>query len=241
MGTDFFDRDFDREKAKAMNVTVGGGGALREMRGGRDSLSTADLSLTPLARRKQEVASQMASKASELNRLRAQQEALEAERRELEEQREKQEAYDRGREELKGRLEGMLAELRAGRQEHERLAAAAGEAVRQLEDRLGEVERLEEGAGTEEDAGAELDRGLAALGRIEGEVRELGGRLAGLRAASGRGAAEGGAAGSGRGRGVAWTGWGEDFGQWVRMGAAFALPFFAAGVLLLVLGWLIFW
>ena len=51
MGADFFDRDFDREKAKAMNVTVNGGGAMREMRG-RDSLSTADLSLTPLARRK---------------------------------------------------------------------------------------------------------------------------------------------------------------------------------------------
>lgn len=240
MGTDFFDRDLGRERAKAMNVTVGGGGAMREMRGGRDSsLSTADLSLTPLARRKQEVASQMASKANELNRLKAQQEALEAERRQLEAQREKQEAYDRGREELKARLEGMLAELRTGRQEHERLAAAAGEAVRQLEDRLGEVERLEEGGGTDEDA--ELDRGLAALERIGGEVREWGGRLAGLRAASGHGAAEGGAVGGGRGRVGTWTGWGEDFGQWVRMGAAFALPFFAAGVLLMVLGWLIFW
>ncbi len=238
MGADFFDRDFDREKAKAMNVTVNGGGAMREMRG-RDSLSTADLSLTPLARRKQEMASQMASKTSELNRLREQQEALEAERRKLEVQREKQEAYDRGRDALKGELERALAGLRTDRKEFERLAAAAGEVSRQLEDRLGEVERMDEGGWPEDDAGEELDRGLAALERLEGEVRELEGRLAGLRPAAGSDAGVGGTAARGGGRRL--PAGGEDFRQWVRMGAAFALPFFAAGVLLMVLGWLIFW
>ena len=91
MGTDFFDDDLVREREAALKIKLDGesGGAKRDghIPSSRDlpSRAVSDLTLTHLARHKQEVTEQMVDKAQELDRLRARQEELEKERRALEE------------------------------------------------------------------------------------------------------------------------------------------------------------
>ena len=79
MGTDFFDDDLVRERENALKIKLDGesGGVPRDgnIPSSRDlpNRPVSDLTLTHLARHKQEVADQMVDKAQELDRLRARQ------------------------------------------------------------------------------------------------------------------------------------------------------------------------
>ena len=128
MGTDFFDDDLVREREAALKIKLDGesGGAPRDghIPSSRDlpNRPVSDLTLTHLARHKQEVTDQMVDKTQELDRLRARQEELERERRTLEEMRKKQEAFDAGRRELKDRLAASLVRMEKDRLQAERLS-----------------------------------------------------------------------------------------------------------------------
>jgi hypothetical protein len=70
-----------------------------------------ELNLTPLARRKEEVNSQMATKLDELERLRSRQEALEKEKSALENLRNNQEKYEAGKREMLDHLDKSLISM----------------------------------------------------------------------------------------------------------------------------------
>ena len=77
MGTDFFDEDLVREREAALKIKLDGesGGSPRDgfIPSSRDlpNRPVSDLTLTHLARHKQEVTEQMVDKTQELDRLRA--------------------------------------------------------------------------------------------------------------------------------------------------------------------------
>ncbi len=111
--TDFIDDDLIQRRDAVKEVKMGpahqgvAGSAIP--RG--ESVPTGDLNLTPLARRKEEINSQVATKLDELERLRARQEALEREKASLESMRSNQEKYEAGKREMIEHLEKSLVTL----------------------------------------------------------------------------------------------------------------------------------
>ena len=169
MGTDFFDDDLVREREAALKIKLDGesGGAKRDghIPSSRDlpNRAVSDLTLTHLARHKQEVTDQMVDKAQELDRLRARQEELEKERRLLEEMRQKQEAFDAGRRELKERLGESLVRMEKDQLQSERLSQMLDETRRAFRARLDEVAALNEEEWDEDHLLEELNKALALL------------------------------------------------------------------------------
>lgn len=178
MGTDFFDEDLVREREAALKIRLDGesGGSPRDgfIPSSRDlpNRPVSDLTLTHLARHKQEVTEQMVGKAQELDRLRARQEELEKERRMLEEMRKKQEAFDVGRRELKERLSESLGRMERERLQADRLSQLLEETRRVFRERLDEVEALNESEWTDENLLAELNRSLGLLENVRADFNK---------------------------------------------------------------------
>lgn len=230
MGTDFFDDDLVREREAALKIKLDGegGGAPRDgnIPSSRDlpNRPVSDLSLTHLARHKQEVTEQMVDKAQELDRLRVRQEELEKERRLLEEMRTKQEAFDSGRRELKSRLKESLARLEKDRLQAERLAELLDETRRLFRERLDEVSALNEEEWDDESLLDELNRSLGLLETVRADYNKAMAKIEAVQphepaAANSSapaltfGESAGSAAGTMQG-----------FGYWLRSGLAFTLP-----------------
>ena len=245
MGTDFFDDDLVREREAALKIKLDGesGGAKRDghIPSSRDlpSRAVSDLTLTHLARHKQEVTEQMVDKAQELDRLRARQEELEKERRALEEMRKKQEAFDAGRRELKERLGESLGRMEKDQLQAERFAQMLDESRRALRARLDEVAALNEAEWTDDNLLDELNQSLATLEDVRSDYNQA---MAKLYAVRPQGTA--GASASARpltfdaGPGLAPES-ARGFGYWLRAGWAFTLPLMAWLVVLL-LAWMAF-
>jgi hypothetical protein len=177
MGTDFFDDDLVRERESALKIKLDDGGA-----GPRDghipssrdipARPVSDLTLTHLARHKQEVTEQMVDKSEELNRLRARQEELERERRLLEEMRHKQEAFDAGRRELKDRLNQSLARMEKDRLQADRLSQLLDETRRMFRERLDEIAAIDDNEWDEDNLIDELNRSLALLENVRSDYNK---------------------------------------------------------------------
>ncbi len=245
MGTDFFDDDLVREREAALKIKLDGesGGAKRDghIPSSRDlpSRAVSDLTLTHLARHKQEVTEQMVDKAQELNRLRARQEELEKERRALEEMRQKQEAFDAGRRELKERLGESLARMEKDQLQAERFAQMLDELRRALRARLDEVDALNDAEWTDDNLLAELNQSLATLEDVRSDYNQAMAKLDAVRPQGMAGAPMAARpltfdAGPGRAQENA-----QGFGYWLRAGWAFTLPLMALLVALL-LAWMAF-
>jgi hypothetical protein len=241
MGTDFFDDDLVREREAALKIKLdaeGGGKRDGHIPSSRDlpNRAVSDLTLTHLARHKQEVAEQMVDKAQELDRLRARQEELEKERRLLEELRQKQEAFDNGRRDLKERLGESLGRMEKDQLQAERLTQLLGETRRALRVRLEEVAGLDADHWNEDNLMEELNRALALLEDVRTEYNQALAKLDAVRpAAAGAAArplafAEESAAAAPAAQG---------FGYWLRSGLAFSLPLMVWLAVLLV-AWMIF-
>ncbi len=178
MGTDFFDDDLVREREAALKIKLdadsGGGPRDGHIPSSRDlpNRPVSDLTLTHLARHKQEVTEQMVDKAQELDRLRARQEELEKERRLLEEMRQKQEAFDAGRRELKGRLNESLLRMEKDRLQAERFAQLLEETRRTFQERLEEVQALNEAQWADETMLDELNKALALLENVRSDYNK---------------------------------------------------------------------
>ena len=229
MGTDFFDDDLTREREAALKIKLN-----QESGGARDGFipssremqlrPVSDLTLTPLARQKQEVSDQMADKAQELDRLRARQEELERERRTLEELRAKQEALDAGRRELKDGLQTSLVKMEKDQLEAERLAELLDETRRVFRERLDEVTALNEDEWADEHLLEELNKALALLENIRSDYNKALARIAAVHPQAADPAKPlqqlvldaAGAGGASLAR--------RDFRDWLRAGLAFTLP-----------------
>ena len=246
MGTDFFDDDLVREREAALKIKLDGesGGGKRDghIPSSRDlpSRAVSDLTLTHLARHKQEVTEQMVDKAQELDRLRARQEELEKERRLLEELRKKQEAFDAGRREIKERLGESLARMEKDRLQTERFAQTLGELRRELRARLDEVSALNEEEWAEENLLDELTRSLALLEDVRSDYNQAMAKLDAVRPTGATGPAP-------AGRPLTFAedpdrvpGPERDFGYWLRAGWAFTLPLMA-WIVVLWLAWMAFY
>jgi len=111
--TDFIDDDLIQRRDTVKEVKMGpmqkGSTAGDIPRS--EPVPTADLNLTPLTNRKEEINSQVATKLDELERLRAKQEALEREKNHLETLRNNQEKYEAGKREMIDHLEKSLIAL----------------------------------------------------------------------------------------------------------------------------------
>ncbi len=245
MGTDFFDDDLVREREAALKIKLDGEsvGAPRDghIPSSRDlpNRPVSDLTLTHLARHKQEVTEQMVDKAQELDRLRARQEELERERRALEEMRHKQEAFDSGRRELKGRLNESLVRLEKETLQTERLGQLLEETRRLFRERLDEVSALNESQWEDEHLLDELNKALVLLDNVRSDYNKA---MAKIEAIHPQGAVSSSALprplSFGDGAAAAPEG-GRGFGYWLRAGLAFTLPLMVLLVLLL-LGWMAF-
>ena len=245
MGTDFVDEDLVREREAALKIKLDGeaGGAPRDgfIPSSRDlpNRPLSDLTLTHLARHKQEVTEQMVDKSQELDRLRARQEELEKERRTLEELRQKQEAFDSGRRELRERIKESLVRMEKERLQTERLAQLLEETRRVFRERLDEVNALNEEDWADENLLDELTQALGLLENVRSDYNKFMAKIEAVHAQAPGGAvpargplafadASGLAAEDARG-----------FGYWLRAGLAFTLPLMAF-LTLLALIWMAF-
>lgn len=111
--TDFIDDDLIQRRNTVKEVKMGPvhkGAAVSDIPRS-EPVPTADLNLTPLTNRKEEINSQVATKLDELERLRAKQEALEREKNYLETLRNNQEKFEAGKREMIDHLEKSLIAL----------------------------------------------------------------------------------------------------------------------------------
>ena len=236
MGTDFFDDDLVREREAALKIKLDGesGGAKRDghIPSSRDlpNRAVSDLTLTHLARHKQEVSEQMVDKAQELDRLRARQEELERERRLLEELRKKQDSFETGRRELKERLGESLVRLEKDQLQAERLGQLVGETRRTFRARLDEVVALDADHWTEDNLLDELNKALALLDDVRTEYNQAVAKLDAVRPAAGAAARPLAFAEEPAPAPAAAA---QGFGYWLRAGLAFSLPLMAWLALLL--------
>ena len=244
MGTDFFDEDLVREREAALKIKLDGegGGSPRDgfIPSSRDlpNRPVSDLTLTHLARHKQEVTDQMVDKTQELDRLRARQEELEKERRTLEEMRKKQEAFDAGRRELKDRLTTSLVRMEKDRLQAERLSQLLEETRRIFRERLDEVEALNETEWEDEHLLDELNKSLVLLDNVRSDYNKAMAKLEAVHPLAPAGAASTRPlafeeAPSGTVNGA------QGFGYWLRTGLAFTLPVMVL-ITVLALAWMVF-
>jgi vacuolar-type H+-ATPase subunit I/STV1 len=226
MGTDFFDDDLVREREAALKIKLDGDGASAARDGhipsSRDlpNRPVGDLTLTHLARHKQEVTEQMVDKVQELDRLRARQDELERERRLLEEMRQKQEAFDTGRRELKNCLGESLVRMEKERLQAERLAQLLDETRRLFRERLDEVSALDADSWDDENLLDELNNSLGLLENVRADFNRA---MAKIEAVQPSGGAPVRAAAFERASAGAEDGV-RGFAYWLRAGWAFTLP-----------------
>lgn len=253
MSTEFYDDELAREREKALKIKFEGD----RDHGPRDGYipssrdvpgrPISDLTLTPLARQKQEVSEQMVDKAQELDRLRARQEELERERRTLEELRAKQERFDHERRETKKRLNESLVRLDKEQQQSERLIQLLDETRRLFRERLGEVEEIDEQSWEDARVPDELNKVLALLEDVGTEYHQALAKLDAVAPGRGgdRAAAASTAGEEGQGFWQKTGGWPAGcpvgFSGWFRAGVAFTLPLIVALAVLVVIYGMFFW
>ena len=244
MGTDFFDEDLVREREGALKIKLDGesGGAPRDgfIPSSRDlpNRPVSDLTLTHLARHKQEVTEQMVDKTQELDRLRARQEELEKERRTLEDMRKKQETFDIGRRELKQRLNESLIRMEKDQLQADRLMQLLDETRRVFRARLDEVDALNEEQWADDNVLDELNKALSLLENIRADYNKALAKIDAIHpqlpasAAAARPLTFEDAPGL-TGESA------QGFGYWLRAGLAFTTPLMAL-LTLLAVAWMLF-
>ena len=218
--TDFFDKDLqNREASRRRNVIQEPVGIVTE--GEEVHRPVSDLNLTRMAKHRQELESQVADSASELDRLRMRQEELERERRELEDLRKKQEDYERGRRELSDRLHHSLIRMEKEQLRSERLTELLVSTTGEFKGVLGQIEGMEDEHWPDDQVRDELTKALAVIeeGRLQFNkgITKIEAAVAGDRAADPHGE-------SLIDRGGPGTAARAGFGHWFKVGLAASLP-----------------
>ncbi len=164
--TDFFDDDLGRQRDAARRIKLSDEPLTTLSDMSSDDVPVrplSDLSLTRMAKHKQDVDENVVQAAQELERLRKRQETLEREKRELEEIRRKQEEYERGKRDVIERLGQSLITMEKDELQAERMAELLNATRKQFKEMLAEVEKLNEALWPEERFGEELTKALALV------------------------------------------------------------------------------
>lgn len=234
--TDFFDDDLGRARKFKLDGepirSVGDTSAGDEI----PVRSLSDLSLTRMAKHKQEIEENVMQASQELERLRKRQEELEREKRELEELHRKQDEYQRGKKELLEKLGQSLVTMEKDEIQAQRMAEMLAATRKRFKEMLSELQGLAEESWPEEKFGEELSKALTlienmrmefnkAVSRVEaaggGEVR-VGGTLSPVTSESVRLTVEDQ----------------KPFSYWIKVGVAVSLPLVVTIVVLAVL-WMV--
>jgi chromosome segregation ATPase len=164
--TDFFDDDLGRQRDAARRIKLSDEPLTTLSDMSSDDVPVrplSDLSLTRMAKHKQDVDENVVQAAQELERLRKRQETLEREKRDLEEIRRKQEEYERGKRDVIERLGQSLVTMEKDELQAERMAELLNATRKQFKEMLAEVEKLNEALWPEERFGEELTKALALV------------------------------------------------------------------------------
>jgi len=169
MGTDFFDDDLGQRRGAIKTSTLGQG---TDATGKPDDLSVrpiSDLSLTRMARQREEVNTQMASAKLQIERLKQKQGEIEREKQMLEDLLEKQEIYERGKQEMMDRMtESVVSLQKLG--EHAARQVEIYKATRQrFSASLEELQALNDNEWPDEAFREELHKAVARIDVIRGE------------------------------------------------------------------------
>lgn len=217
-GTDFFDEDLQNREATRRKAVASDGGLGEGSSELRRPVS--DLNLTRLARHRDEVESQVAASAQELDRLRMRQEELERERRELEALRKKQEDYERGRKEILNRLQQSLISMEKEQLKSERMVELLQETRRSFKSMVAEIEGIREDRWSDDSVADELGQALVVVEECRMQYNKALARIDTVTAESGPGERTGPWLPAGDGSDPVWPG----FRYWLKAGLALSLP-----------------
>lgn len=221
MGTDFFDDDLLKNPRPA-----------RAEKAGSETQpvprSPIDASRPRLVRQKEEITTHVTGAATEIERLRHRQEALEREKRNLESLSRKQDEYETTKRDIMEKLDKSIATLEREDEQVHRMVELLSETIARFKTTLAELREINEETWTDESFQVDLDR---ALVRVDIAVSTYKKAIAKIEAT-----------GSGRGgeglmqpaadRLVAASGLKLGFADWMRIGLAFSIPFIAAAVIM---------
>lgn len=177
--TDFIDEDLIQPRDRVKEVNVGPAREVAPASEPPKAAQSPELNLTPLAQRKEEINSQMASKLDELERLRARQEALEKEKSSLENLRANQEKYEAGKREMVDHLEKSLISMEREDVALNQRLALLTDTSRRFKDMLKELREFREDQWPTDSAGLrdELNRTLTVIDNIRKEYNRSCARL----------------------------------------------------------------
>lgn len=233
--TDFFDEDL----GKARRVKFEGSplSSVGDTSPGDEIpvRSLSDLSLTRMAKHKQEIEENVLQASQELERLRKRQEELEREKRELEEVRRKQEEYQRGKRDLIEKLGQSLVTMEKDEVQAQRMAELLSATRKRFKEMLSELQGISEEAWAEEQFGEELSKALTLVENLRMEFNKAISRVE----AVGGGHAHVGALTPVTSEAVRLTVEDEKpFGYWLKVGVAISLPVVVTLVALAVI-WIV--
>jgi DNA repair exonuclease SbcCD ATPase subunit len=219
--TDFFDDDLGRaRKARLEGAPLS---SVNDTSAGDEIpvRALSDLSLTRMAKHKQEVEENVLQASQELERLRKRQEELEREKRELEEIRRKQDEYQRGKRELIEKLGQSLVTMEKDEIQAQRMAEMLAATRRRFKEMLSQLQGLSEESWAEEKFGEELSKALTLVENLRMEFNKSVSRVE----AAGGGQAQVGALSPIAGESVRLTVEDEKpFSYWLKVGVAVSLP-----------------
>ncbi len=234
--TDFFDDDLGRQRDAARRIKLSDQPltTLSEI-SSSDEVPVrplSDLSLTRMAKHKQDVDENMVQAAQELERLRKRQEALERERRELEEIRRKQEEYERGKRDIVERLSQSLITMEKDELQAQRMAELLGSIRKHFKEMLSEVDQISEETWPEERFGEELSKALALVEDVRMEYNKA---LSKIEAAGGGDLRLPAAIGAAGELPMARREEDRPFRYWLKVGFAVSLPLAAVIVIVVAI------
>ncbi len=204
MGTDFFDDDLVKANAGARGGDAGGEDAAGRM-----------------ARQREQLTTQVADAAEEIERLRMRQEELEHEKSRLAELNRKQEAYESGKREVIDQLAHAVVLMEKDELQANRMVELLSAARARFKDMLGELRAIREAKWADGDFEEELTKALAL---VESARIEYGRAMARIDAESWQRTGDGRARLATIEKGHLGALAERGFWFWVKMGFAFCLP-----------------
>lgn len=186
-----------------------------------DAARIRDPGMARIARHRDQLESQVASAAKDIERLRQKQEDLETERRSLEEIRRKQDEYLRSKKDIVQKLNQSLYALEREEVKANQLMDLYSTTRRTFRTLLDDVQAVDEAAWDKDHLGEEVTHALDRVSAVRVEVAK---NLARLDAMGGNSAVEPGEENANDGASGRKPGSAPGFGHWIKIGFAVGLP-----------------
>lgn len=223
--TDFIDDDLIQRRDKVKEVKMGPRQDVVPVSEipKSEPVPVEELNLTPLAKRKEEINSKVATKLDELERLRSRQDALEKEKNALESLRNNQEKYEAGKREMIDHLEKSIISMEREDVVLNQKLALLTDTAKSFKEMLKELREFNEGQWPADSAGLrdELNRTLTIIDNIRKEYNQF---CARLEAARETGSQESLARQLLGNEADLLSGRQRTFGDWLKIGFAASIP-----------------